>query len=133
MADGEHKARRVELLISNLLRVGVIVSLFVIVFGTTLSFRHHRDYLSSPRELQHLTHPGTAFPHTFGEVFRGVRAMQGRAIVVLGLMLLIATPVLRVAVSIFAFVYERDLVFVLITGLVLGLLILSSILGRVEG
>ena len=49
---------------------------------------------------------------------------------VAGLLLLIATPVLRVAVSIFAFVYEKDKVFVIITSIVLGLLLLSFILGK---
>ena len=50
-----------------------------------------------------------------------------------GLLLLIATPVTRVAVSIFAFVYEKDRVFVIITIIVLSLLLLSFFLGRVEG
>ena len=40
---------------------------------------------------------------------------------------------LRVAVSILGFVYERDWTFVAITSLVLGFLILSFILGKAEG
>ena len=49
-----------------------------------------------------------------------------------GLLLLIATPVVRVAVSILGFVYERDWRYILITSIVLGLLILSFALGRAE-
>ena len=40
---------------------------------------------------------------------------------------------MRVAVSVFAFVYERDRKFVLITAVVLALLLLSFMLGRAEG
>lgn len=125
------KVRQVELLISGLLRVGVVTSLSVVVFGTILSFVHHPDYLTSRRALQRLTTPGAAIPHTPREVGYGLVHLQGQAVVVLGLLLLVATPVLRVAVSILGFVYERDRTFVLITSLVLALLILSFILGKV--
>jgi uncharacterized membrane protein len=127
------KVRKVEVVLSHLLRGGVVVSLFVIVTGTALSFVHHPQYVSSPAELSRLTRPGAAFPHTLGEVAAGVRDLRGQAIATVGLLLLVATPVLRVAVSIFAFVYERDPAFVLITSVVLCLLLLSFWLGRVEG
>jgi uncharacterized membrane protein len=126
-------ARKVELLISNLLRGGVIVSLFLITMGTALSFVHHPDYLSSRPALARLTHPGAAFPRTVAEVMQGVRGMRGQAIAAVGLMLLVATPVARVAVSILAFAYERDWAFVAITSVVFALLLLSFVLGRVEG
>jgi uncharacterized membrane protein len=127
------KAHGIELLISGLLRAGVITSLGIIVFGTALSFVHHRDYVSSPPELQRLTTPGAAFPRTLPQVVQGVREMRGQAIVVIGLLLLIATPVMRVAVSIIAFADERDFVFAAITAVVLGLLLLSFVLRKVEG
>jgi uncharacterized membrane protein len=103
------------------------------VFGTVLSFVHHPEYLTSRRALQRLTTPGRAFPRTAAEMFDGVRHLQGQAFVVMGLLLLVATPVLRVAVSILGFVYERDWTFVAITSIVLGFLILSFILGKAEG
>ena len=126
------RVRRVELLISNLLRLGVIVSLLLICTGTVLSFAHHPDYVSSPQSLHHLTEPGAAFPHTQQQIVSGVLAGRGQAIVMLGLVVLIATPVLRVAISVLAFIYQRDTVFTLITLTVLGLLILSFVLGKVE-
>lgn len=132
-ADNEAKVRATELLISNLLRFGVIVSLLVIVAGTVLSFVHHPQYISSPQELQRLTQPGAAFPHTVADVTAGARAGRGQAIVTLGLFLLIATPVLRVAVSVVAFIYQGDRVFVGITLGVLCLLLLSFLLGKAGG
>lgn len=128
-----HRVRQVELLISRLLRIGVLTSLVIIILGTVLSFTHHTDYRQSPGELQRLTSDDAEFPHTLPQVWHGLRHFQGRAIVTLGLLVLIATPVLRVAVSIFAFIYEHDPAFVLITSLVLFLLLLSFVLGRVEG
>lgn len=126
------KVRQVEILISTLLRVGVIVSLAVVVCGTILSFTHHHDYAWSPDELTKLTRIGTSFPHDIQAIIRGTMELRGSAIVMVGLLLLIATPVARVAVSIFAFVYEGDRIFVLITSLVLALLILSFVLGAAE-
>jgi uncharacterized membrane protein len=130
----DRKVRQVELLISNVLRIGVGVSLGVIIFGTIVTFIHHRQYMRSPRELEPLTQPSRyTFPRTFAELFLGLREFEGRSIVVTGLLLLIATPVMRVAVSIFAFIYEKDRVFVIVTIIVLSLLLLSFYLGRVEG
>ena len=131
-AEMEERVRRVELLISNLLRIGVSLSLVLMVIGTIISFTRHPEYLSSSEELQRLTQPGAAFPHTVPDVVAGVRDLRGRAIVTLGLLLLIATPVVRVAVSIFAFIYQRDRIFTLITAVVLCLLLLSFVLGKAE-
>jgi len=127
------KARQVEILISTLLRVGVVTSLTIVVAGSALSFFHHPDYLSSRDELARLTKPGAAFPHSVGSVLAELKQFHGRAIVVLGLLLLIATPVMRVAVSVFAFIYERDRAFVIITAIVLALLLLSFALGKATG
>jgi uncharacterized membrane protein len=127
------RARAVELLISNLLRIGVAASLLLVAAGTVISFMHHLDYLTQPPALGRLTTPGAAFPHTVHDVIQGVRDFRGQAIVMVGLMLLIATPVARVAVSIFGFVYENDRRYVIITTIVLALLILSFVLGKAEG
>jgi uncharacterized membrane protein len=128
----EHVAR-IEIIISDLLRIGVIASLFVIVVGTALTFVHHRDYFTSRAEFHRLTQSQARFPNTLHDTWQGLRQLEGRAIVVLGLLLLIATPVLRVAVSIVAFAVQRDRTFVVLTSIVLALLILSFFLGKVEG
>jgi uncharacterized membrane protein len=129
----DERVQRVEILISNLLRIGVTCSLAVIVIGTIISFVHHPDYMHSPAEFQRLTRPGAAFPHTLRDVLHGVMDLRGQAIVTVGLLLLITTPVVRVGVSIFAFVYQHDNIFVVITTIVFLLLILSFLLGKVEG
>ncbi len=122
--------RRVELFISTLLRVGVAASLTVVAVGTILSFMHHPEYVSAPSALAHLTQPGAAFPRTLSQVWAGLREGRGQAVVVVGVLLLIATPVLRVAASIVGFIYQRDRTYVVITSVVLALLLLSFWLGH---
>jgi len=130
--DADERVRRVELVISNLLRGGVLASLALVVAGTIVSFVHHPEYFSSPADFQRLVEPGAAFPHSLQEVIQGMLLFHGQAIVTAGLLLLIATPVMRVAVSIFAFIYQQDRTFTYITALVLFLLLLSFFLGKVE-
>ncbi len=121
---------QVELLISNLLRAGVVLSLVFVIVGTLISFVHHPDYLSSSRALASLTGLNSTFPHTLPQVGQMALNFSGPALVVLGLLLLIATPVMRVGISIAAFLFERDRAFTLITFTVLCLLLLSFVLGK---
>ena len=75
-----------------------------------------------------------SLPQTFSQVWVGLLALQPQSIIALGLLVLIATPILRVAVSIIAFALERDYRFVVITAIVLAILILSNfLLGNIVG
>jgi uncharacterized membrane protein len=128
----EEKVRKVELLISNLLRFGVLASLVLIVGGTLLSLAHHSEYLTSGVSFHRFIEPTDAVPHSLAGLATGLKAFSGTAIAVLGILLLIATPVVRVGVSIFAFIYQRDRLYTLITATVFCLLLLSFVLGKVE-
>jgi uncharacterized membrane protein len=55
-------------------------------------------------------------------------SLQGRGIIQLGLLLLIAMPIVRVAFSVFAFAQQRDRTYVIVTLVVLAVL-LYSLLG----
>ena len=128
----DRRVVRVEIVISWVLRVGVVTSLTIVVAGLVLIFVHHPELLTSATRLQELTQRGTVFPHTLSEVFQGLMHTRGEATVALGLLLLILTPVTRVAVSILAFLYQRDRVFTLITLTVLIILLMSFVIGRLE-
>ncbi len=120
-----------ELLISNLLRYGVLSSLVLVALGMLLTFAHHPDYFSSGEALQRLTAPEHT-PHQLGDVMEGVKTARGRAFVMMGLLVMMAIPVLRVAVSLHVFRLQRDRAFVTLTSVVLVLLMLSFLLGRAE-
>ena len=124
--------RRLEILISNVLRVGVIASVALIVVGMVLVFVQHPAYVNSSDELPNIVSSKAIFPHTLDALLAGVRNFQGEAIVTLGLLVLMGTPVTRVAVSILAFIYNRDRVYTVITAAVLTLLFISLLLGRIE-
>jgi uncharacterized membrane protein len=124
--------RRAELWISWVLRLGVGISLILISAGIVACFFHHPQYFSSPMELNHLIAPGAIFPRTLPEVFHEVLDCRGMAIVSVGLLLLIATPIARVAISLAGFIEDKDYVFACITSAVLIILLLSFLLGNVQ-
>ena len=128
-AKVSERERNIELLISNLLRGGVITSLIFILLGTLISFIHHPAYLTSSSALASLTEPGGTFPRTLADFEKGLLNLRGQTIVSIGLIILVATPVMRVAISIFGFIFQGNKIFTLITMLVLFLLLLSFILG----
>ena len=127
--DPMARVHAAELLISNVLRIGTIASFCVVMLGMIVSFIHNPEYLHSPDQFKQLTSAGASFPHTFSALWAGLLQFHGQAIVEAGIVMLIATPVLRVAVSIGAFVLQKDRIFIIISSLVLILLIISFLLG----
>ena len=107
--------RKTELIISGVLRGGVLLSVAIILGGAAWFF-----YLTS---IGGLVHP--SFPDTLPAVWHGLLALDPPSIIVVGLLVLLATPVMRVAVSIIAFALEEDRTYVTITTPVLAILLFS--------
>jgi uncharacterized membrane protein len=59
------------------------------------------------------------------EIVRGAAGLHARALIQLGLLVLVLTPVARVVFSAVAFTAQRDRLYVLLTGIVLVVLTLS--------
>ena len=131
--DSSEHIARVEILISTLLRIGVTLSLSVVVLGTILTFAHHPDYRNNSAALSDLTSSNATFPHSIHDMFTGLADFRGQSVVIFGLLLLIATPILRVAISIFIFLHDHDKPFTYITSLVLLLLLISFLVGKAGG
>ena len=124
------KVGRVEIVISTLLRVGVASSLIIIMLGLIFTYAQHPQYSTDAGELPKLVNYGATFPHSLHDVFGGVIHLRGQSLIALGLLILIATPVMRVAISILAFAIQRDYTFVVITCIVLALLGFSFLMGH---
>ena len=122
----------VDLAISRLLRTGVLLSIAVIATGMIITFVHHPDYFRSRPALGELTNAEEHYPHSLSAVMQGTIEGRGQAIISLGVLLLIATPVARVALSVAVFAIEHDRLYVVITTAVLILLIVSFVLGGAE-
>ncbi len=108
-------------MIGLILRCGVIASASITLLGLLLVVVSPGG-LSIQRIL--------IFPDTLGQVWVGLRAFHPQAIIVLGLLLLIATPVFSVAASAVAFARERDHLYMTIALIVLGILVTSLLLGK---
>lgn len=121
--------RWVDAAISRVLRGGVVLSIAVVMAGVVLTFIHHPSYLASKTALAQLTAPEQPFPRTVGAVVRGSENARGQSIVTFGLLLLILTPVARVALSIAIFAIEHDHLYTVITITVFILLLASFALG----
>ena len=123
----------VDTAISTLLRVGVILSVTVIALGLVIAFVHHPEYVSSPASLTELTAARGHYPNTIAGVVDDVRRFRGQAIVMAGLLLLIATPIARVALSIAVFIIEHDHLYTAITAAVLLILLIGFAIGLEGG
>ena len=122
-------ARIIESAISTILRVGVAISITIIAIGVAMTFAHHHDYFSSRPALGTLIDARANYTASLSSVNEGVLEGRGQSVVMIGILVLIATPVIRVATSIALFAAERDGVYVAITSVVLALLILSFVIG----
>ncbi|AST05027.1 hypothetical protein BT10792_30845 (plasmid) [Bacillus thuringiensis] len=109
----------VEILISKILRVGVLISGTCITIGLII-------FLITGES----GYPGDAYPTTLSAIWSGVLAGKAYAIILLSLFLLILTPVFRVGVSLITFWIEKDTLYVIITGIVFTILMISFALGK---
>lgn len=129
-----------ETTVAYALRWGVLLSLAVILVGSVLLFaRGETGYqgvqVSGATAVDtltayHDTGGASWFPTTPSAVLSGARAGRPYAVITLGLLILIATPVFRVAVSVATFLWERDRTYALITLYVLGVLLVSFVIGK---
>uniref|UniRef100_Q01NC3 DUF1634 domain-containing protein n=1 Tax=Solibacter usitatus (strain Ellin6076) TaxID=234267 RepID=Q01NC3_SOLUE len=108
-------------LIGGLLRGGVILSAAVTLAGGAWHFvqagslvPHDRVFRGEPAELR-----------SVGGVLHGVAAGHAETLIQLGLLILIGTPIARVAFSVYAFAAEGDRTYVMITLIVLAALAAS--------
>ena len=113
--------RQLDSIIASLLQGGVLLAgLIVLAGGSLYLFRYgsalpdFRVFRGEPSDLRTLT----------GVVSDAAR-IRSRGIIQLGLIVLIATPVMRVAFCLFAFLRQRDCLYILVTLFVLSLLLLS--------
>ncbi len=134
--QGMEPLTRMELVISYGLRIGVLLSAAIILVGIVLfALRQDTGYARvQPHQLAdllafHRSRGPGYFPTSVTAVVTGSLAGKPYAIIGLGMLLLIATPVIRVALSVFFFLAQRDWLYVGITLFVLAVLIFSFFTG----
>jgi uncharacterized membrane protein len=114
--QGESSRREInkaEIVVSYSLRVGVLLSATVILAGLIRFFiTGESGYI------------GHSYPTQISDIIAGAFAFKPFGVIMMGLVLLILTPVMRVGVSILVFITEKDWLYVGISAIVF--LILSS-------
>jgi len=125
-ATRDSRDERIELVIGRLLQVGVLASAIVVVVGGIMLLAQYGHLAANFRNFR----SEDAALRSVAGVVRAALTGDSRAIVQLGLVLLIATPVARVALTLGAFVIQRDRLYILTTSIVLALLLYGLIWGR---
>lgn len=116
--------QKIENIVGDLLRAGVLLSAFVVLAGGLIYLVRHgaqhadfRAFRGEPAALR-----------SIGGIGHDALGLHGRGLIQLGLLLLIATPVARVIFAIFGFAKEEDRMYVVIASIVL-LILLYSLVG----
>jgi uncharacterized membrane protein len=125
---------QVERFMAVLLRTGVITAAVVVLAGGIIYLmRHGAETLDKEDpDIHKFTGESAQLTHPVGIVTEAVEP-RGRGLIQLGLLLLIATPVARVVFSVFAFLRQRDRLYVVLTLVVLTVLLVSLFFGRYFG
>lgn len=127
-AAREHDAEwRMEQLVGRLLQVGVLAAAVLVLAGGLVLLTQHGGSTADFREF-------VGVPDTYRTVLGSARAalaLDGRGLVQLGIILLIATPVARVAMTLVAFLIQRDRIYVALSAVVLVVLLYGLIFSPV--
>jgi uncharacterized membrane protein len=113
--------RRVELILAKLLRTGVIVSALIVFAGAVLyeiryggTVPQYHVFVGEPASLRSVT-----------GIFGDLSSFHSRSIIQFGLLLLLITPLTWVTFLFTSFVKQRDVLYSVVTLIVIGILIYS--------
>jgi uncharacterized membrane protein len=112
---------RIEEVVGNLLWAGVVVSSLIVLIGGGLYLARHGTELPN----YHIFYGEPSELRSVLGIMKFASSYSGRGIIQFGLLLLIATPVMRVAFAVVSFIAQRDNVYVGVTLIVLAVLLFS--------
>jgi uncharacterized membrane protein len=135
MSDDESRGKissGLHNIVSNTLLYGVLISAVILTIGVVLMFAEWRTGYACPLSntacllsYNANTIPHGSYPSNLQTLYSGLIVLKPFAVIELGIIVLIATPALRVVSSIFSFAAEKDRTFVAITAFVLAVLLFS--------
>jgi uncharacterized membrane protein len=113
--------KQLQSMIGILLRTGVIAAAVIVAAsGVFFLVRHHAD----PPQYARFTTESADLRSISGILSSSVR-LNSEAMMQLGILLLIATPIARVALAAVGFYFERDYLYVAVSLIVLTVLLFS--------
>jgi len=112
---------RLEAIIGQLLRAGVLLAAATVLAGGALYLAsHHADRVDYRTFVA-----GVEDMRTYSGIVQSAAQGQSAAIIQIGLLLLILTPVARVAIALVGFFLERDRLYAMVSLIVLLILVSS--------
>ena len=124
--SGGFKDKDMQVIIGWILRAGVIISMAVVFIGGAVYLYRHGHSSPDYHEFKKVPY----FIHDTEGIINGVLNLKGQAIIQLGILLLIATPIARVVFSAIGFILEKDRLYTLITFFVLFIIVVSMLTGH---
>ena len=101
---------------------GMIVSSVLFAIGLVMALVHPKNYPLGPDWVRSHYH--------LAAIWQGLKSFDPFTLMLVATALLILTPVLRVAISIWAFWVDRDYKFVVVTSTVLVVIVMSVVLAK---
>ena len=120
------KDNDMQAVIGWILRIGVLLSMSIIFIGGVIYLYRHGHIAADYHTFKGVPDFVTTAP----ALINGVFTFRGRAIIQAGIILLIATPIIRVVFSAIGFVLEKDYLYTGITLLVLLIIMASMLSGH---
>ncbi len=115
-------------LLGVVLRFGVVLSGAIVAIGTILFVANHSlDDTSAYLAYNPALIPHGNFPVSLTSITIGLGSLDPFSVIALGFLVLLATPVARVALSLFLFAAEKDRLYVYLTAAVLAILLFSML------
>ncbi len=115
--------RRLETIIGRLLQSGVLLAAAVVASGGVLYLaQHHADHAN----YRHFVAAGPSI-QTLPGILQSAARLDSEGLIQIGLVLLILTPVARVALAVVGFFLERDRLYTVVSLIVLLILAFSLI------
>ncbi|MGZ3758687.1 MAG: DUF1634 domain-containing protein [Mucilaginibacter sp.] len=115
-----------QAVIGWVLRLGVFISMIVVFVGGVIYLYRHGYTVADYRIFKGIP----VFLQSADGIIDGIINLRGRAIIQTGIILLIATPIVRVIFSAIGFIIEKDYLYVFITLLVLSIIFFSMLTGQ---
>jgi len=113
--------RRMEIIIGRLLQTGVLLAAITVLVGGVIYLATHANqpanYRTFSSESANLRHPS--------QLLHLLKTGEASAVIQIGILLLIATPVARVAFAVIGFAIERDRLYTVVSLAVLAILLFS--------
>lgn len=111
--------------VGNLLRLGVILSVITSLIGFVKLFM---EGFEMPRKYK-LLDMGTSSDKVWNHFWETLCKGEGMAIIQLGILMLIFTPLMRIIFALIGYLKEKDYVYVIISSIVLAIMAISFFTG----